>query len=363
MGRTGEGIFETLRNAALIQQTGGGNGFAFSRLRPRGAIVKSSNGAATGPVGFLRVYDQAFGEIAQGGSRRGANMSVLRVDHPDIREFIKCKTDEGAISNFNISVGVTDKFMEAVRHDRDFDLINPQNDEVQETVRAREIFDLIVEHAHHNGEPGVLFLDAANRENPVPHLYDLESTNPCVTGDTLIYTSKGLMRAVDLFDQEQFVDVVIDGRFGHQQTLTPASRVFMTGVKPVFRLQTKEGYYLRATADHRIMTERGWVALQDLAPSEKIHILNRKGGFGKNGSLETGRVLGNGVTKQEFASVGATRLLSNALWRRKPFSQVVKPCSVGSYKACSRKMRMSWTGKSIWAWMWLSFLRAFSNCF
>ncbi|NDJ75182.1 MAG: adenosylcobalamin-dependent ribonucleoside-diphosphate reductase [Chloroflexi bacterium] len=179
MGRTGSGIFETLRHAALIQQTGGGNGFAFSRLRPKGALVKSSSGQATGPVGFLRVYDQAFGEIAQGGSRRGANMAVLRVDHPDIREFITCKTDENAITNFNISVGVTDAFMRAVQNDTNFDLVNPQNGEVWETVRARELFDQIVKQAHHNGEPGVLFLDAANRENPVPHLYDLESTNPC----------------------------------------------------------------------------------------------------------------------------------------------------------------------------------------
>ena len=179
MGRTESGIFQTLRNAALIQQTGGGNGFAFSRLRPKGALVSSSRGEATGPVGFLRVYDQAFGEIAQGGSRRGANMAVLRVDHPDIREFITCKTDESAITNFNISVGITDAFMRAVEDDGDFDLVNPQNGEVWETVRARDLFDLIVKQAHHNGEPGVLFLDTANRSNPVPNLYELESTNPC----------------------------------------------------------------------------------------------------------------------------------------------------------------------------------------
>lgn len=179
MGRTGSGIFETLRDAALIQQTGGGNGFSFSRLRPAGALVRSSSGKATGPVGFLRVYDQAFGEIAQGGSRRGANMSVLRVDHPDVGDFITCKTDENAITNFNISVGVTDTFMCAVEDDDEFDLVNPQDGTVWRTVRARDLFDKIVRQAHHNGEPGVLFLDTANRENPVPHLYQLESTNPC----------------------------------------------------------------------------------------------------------------------------------------------------------------------------------------
>ena len=200
MGRDSAGIFQTLRDAALIQQTGGGNGFSFSRLRPKGTLVKSSAGQATGPVGFLRVYDHAFGEIAQGGTRRGANMGVLRVDHPDVEEFITCKTDENQITNFNISVGITDAFMRAVRDDTDWelrfpDVHDPKYREVRGTleqmenagvhihtyrkVRARELFDKIVNQAHHNGEPGVLFLDAANRSNPVPHLYPLESTNPC----------------------------------------------------------------------------------------------------------------------------------------------------------------------------------------
>lgn len=179
MGRDPSGIFQTLRDAALIQQTGGGNGFSFSRLRQKGALVRSSAGEATGPVGFLRVYDKAFGEIAQGGTRRGANMAVLRVDHPDIREFITCKVDENQITNFNISVAVTDAFMQAVRDDGTYDLVAPHTGEVVETVRAREVFDLMVRHAHHNGEPGVLFLDTANRSNPVPHLFPLEATNPC----------------------------------------------------------------------------------------------------------------------------------------------------------------------------------------
>jgi ribonucleoside-diphosphate reductase alpha chain len=200
MGRKSSGIFQTLRDAALIQQTGGGNGFSFSRLRPKGALVKSSSGQATGPVGFLRVYDNAFGEVAQGGTRRGANMAVLRVDHPDIEEFVTCKTDENQITNFNISVGITDAFMRAVESDGGWDLkfpdvANPHYKEfdgtleqaraadmplkVYKRVRARDLFEKIVRQAHHNGEPGVLFLDAANRGNPVPHLYQLEATNPC----------------------------------------------------------------------------------------------------------------------------------------------------------------------------------------
>jgi ribonucleoside-diphosphate reductase alpha chain len=179
MGRDPAGIFSTLRVAALIQQTGGGNGFSFSRIRPRGARVNSSKGIATGPVGFLRVYDKAFGEIAQGGTRRGANMAVLRVDHPDILDFVRCKSEEGDITNFNISVGITDAFMRAVEADSEFELVNPQDDSVWKQIPAREVFDEIVSYSHRNGEPGVLFLDAANRDNPVPHLYDLEATNPC----------------------------------------------------------------------------------------------------------------------------------------------------------------------------------------
>ena len=213
MGRKSTGIFQTLRDAALIQQTGGGNGFSFSRLRPVGALVKSSAGKATGPVGFLRVYDHAFGEVAQGGSRRGANMAVVRVDHPDIEDFISCKSNENHITNFNISVGITDAFMMAVENDdmwelRFPDVHHPDYREFNGTIEdaeaagiplrvykrvpARELFDKIVEHAHHNGEPGVLFLDAANRANPLPHLYQLESTTPAAS------SGLGHMRAAAL---------------------------------------------------------------------------------------------------------------------------------------------------------------------
>jgi ribonucleoside-diphosphate reductase alpha chain len=200
MGRDSAGIFQSLRDAALIQQTGGGNGFSFSRLRPKGTLVKASAGQATGPVGFMSVYDKAFGEIAQGGTRRGANMAVLRVDHPDIEAFISCKSNENAITNFNISVGISDDFMEALRRDGMWDLRFPDVEapeykgfrgtleqaetagipiRVYKTVRASELFEKIVRHAHNNGEPGVLFLDTANKSNPLPHLYQLEATNPC----------------------------------------------------------------------------------------------------------------------------------------------------------------------------------------
>ncbi len=179
MGRDADGIFQTLRNAALIQQTGGGTGFSFSRLRPSGATVHSSGGRATGPVGFMRVFDVASGIVSQGGARRGANMAVLRVDHPDILEFIRCKGSEHTITNFNLSVGVTDDFMRAVEENGTVELVNPQDGEIWKTVRARELFDEIVAGAHRNGEPGMLFLDTANRENPCPHLGEYEASNPC----------------------------------------------------------------------------------------------------------------------------------------------------------------------------------------
>ncbi len=242
MGRSESGIFQTLRNAALIQQTGGGNGFAFSRLRPKGAVVKSSGGEATGPVGFLRVYDQAFGEIAQGGSRRGANMSVLKVSHPDIREFITCKSNESHITNFNISVGVTDDFMRAVEADANFELVNPNDGEVWETVRARELFNMIVKQAHYNGEPGVLFLDAANRENPVPHLYELESTNPCVTGDTLVATPNGWCRADEMREGDEICTVLGTGR---------VATIEVNEAVAVFDVHLSDGGVIRVTAAHQ----------------------------------------------------------------------------------------------------------------
>ncbi len=179
MGKEQDGIFQTLRNMALIQQTGGGTGFSFSRLRPKGALVVSSGGQATGPVGFMRVFDTACAIVSQGGARRGANMAVLRVDHPDIESFITCKSDENAINNFNVSVGVTDAFMSAVEEEGTIDLVSPRDGSVSRTVNARALFDQIVSGAHGNGEPGMLFLDTANKDNPCPHLGDYEATNPC----------------------------------------------------------------------------------------------------------------------------------------------------------------------------------------
>jgi ribonucleoside-diphosphate reductase alpha chain len=177
LGKTEDGIFTILRKAVLILQSGGGVGFSFGRIRPKGD--KAGKGKATGPVSFLKVFDTAFWIIGQGGGRRSACMAVLPVHHPDIYDFIHCKEQEGVIEHFNISVGITDAFMRAVEKDTDFELINPRDKKVWKKVRARDLFAEIVKYAHHNGEPGVLFLDAANRQNPVPNQYELEATNPC----------------------------------------------------------------------------------------------------------------------------------------------------------------------------------------
>jgi len=192
MGKSDDGIFQTLRNAALIQQAGGGNGFSFSRLRAKGALVKSSNGVSTGPIGFLQAFDKAFDVINQGGVRRCANMGVLSVHHPDIKEFITCKADETSITNFNISVAITDDFMDAVVNDTDYDLIEPSTGETVKQLRAHDILDLIAEYAHRNGEPGVLFMDQANRGNPIPHIGRYEATNPCGEQNLLGYESCNL---------------------------------------------------------------------------------------------------------------------------------------------------------------------------
>jgi ribonucleoside-diphosphate reductase alpha chain len=221
------GIYDTLRSMALIHQSGGGTGFSFSRLRSRGSMVRSTTGVASGPVSFMKLYDASTDAVKQGGTRRGANMGILRVDHPDIMEFIHCKEDLTQIVNFNISVGVTDLFMKALEANGEYDLVDPVTKQVTGQLKANEVWDKMLDGAWRTGEPGVFFIDEANRYNPVPRLGSYEATNPCGEQPLLpydvcnlgsinvgYYVENGKMNwesfAKDIHLSTRFLDNVID---------------------------------------------------------------------------------------------------------------------------------------------------------
>lgn len=279
-----QSIFKTLGNAAVVHKNNGGTGFNFSRIRPHGDKVKNVPGAASGPVDFLKAYSAALAQILQGAKRQGANIAIVNADHPDIMDFITLKDQDGTIKNFNVSVGASDAFMEAVVKNDKWELKNPRNGEVWKVVGARELFQMITQHAWATGDPGLAFLDRLQEDNPTPSLGVLDATNPCITGEALVATEHGLEKFEELYRKYYNpgrVGLVTDHRAitGSGVHLHHSQAFYDQGEKEVWELVTKSGFRLKATAEHKIMTSGGWIKLGELNKGSEVLIQSAPGAF------------------------------------------------------------------------------------
>ncbi|MCD6421866.1 intein-containing adenosylcobalamin-dependent ribonucleoside-diphosphate reductase, partial [bacterium] len=260
-----ESIMKAARDAAFIFKTGGGVGINYSALRPEGDIVASTSGVASGPISFMKIIDTITDVIKQGGKRRGANMGILEIWHPDIEKFITLKSVEGTFENFNISVMLNDEFFEKLERKEKFSLINPRTGKVVKRIDPRYLLELIAQNAWKSGDPGVLFLDNINRHNVMrEYLGEIRSTNPCVTGDTLILTDHGLIRARNL--KKGMRVWTLEG-------WRKIEKVMDNGVKPVYEIETINGIKLRATPEHKILTADGWKEVRELTENDKIRVV------------------------------------------------------------------------------------------